>query len=87
MILTSKPTKENIGVDWPVRYKDIAPWYDKVEEYIGVSGEKLGLSHLPDGKFHPPMDLMCPEEDLKNALSEEFDDGRLADHWACGKYY
>ncbi len=69
--------KENIAVDWPVRYKDIAPWYDKVEEYIGVSGEKLGLRQLPDGKFHPPMELMCPEEELKNALSEEFDDGRL----------
>ena len=69
--------KENIGVDWPVRYKDIAPWYDKVETYIGVSGEKLGLKQLPDGLFQPPMDLMCPEEDLKNTLAEKFDDGRL----------
>lgn len=69
--------KEGIGVDWPVRYKDIAPWYDKVEEYIGVSGENLGLKQLPDGKFQPPMDLMCPEEDLKEALAEKFDDGRL----------
>ena len=46
--------KEGIGVDWPVRYEDIAPWYDKVETYIGVSGEALGLPHLPDGKFEPP---------------------------------
>lgn len=69
--------KENIGVDWPVRYKDIAPWYDKVEEYIGVSGESLGLEQLPDGKFQPPMDLNCAEEEFKNAVSEKFDDGRL----------
>lgn len=44
--------KDGYGVDWPVRYKDIAPWYDKVETYIGVSGENLGLPQLPDGKFY-----------------------------------
>ncbi len=69
--------KDGHGVDWPVRYKDIAPWYDKVEEYIGVSGEALGLKQLPDGKFQPPMDLNCPEEDLKDTLRTKFDDGRL----------
>lgn len=69
--------KEKIGVDWPVRYKDIAPWYDKVEEYIGVSGENLGLKQLPDGKFLPAMGLRCAEEDLKKTLAEKFDDGRL----------
>ena len=65
------------GVDWPVRYKDIAPWYDKVEEYIGVSGENLGLRQLPDGKFQPPMDLICGEDDLKKTMAEKYDDGRL----------
>ena len=69
--------KEGIGVDWPVRYRDIAPWYDKVESYIGVSGETLGLDQLPDGVFQPPMELTCPEEDLKTALSQEFEDGRV----------
>ncbi len=69
--------KESIGVDWPLRYKDIAPWYDKVEEYIGVSGESLGLKQLPDGKFLPPMELHCAEEDLKNSMAEKFEDGRL----------
>jgi len=69
--------KENVGVDWPVRYKDIAPWYDKIEEYIGVSGERLGLKQLPDGKFMPPMSLFCPEEDLKETLAEKYDDGRV----------
>lgn len=69
--------KEGIAVDWPVRYADIAPWYDKVEQYIGVSGENLGLPQLPDGRFHPPMDLNCAELDLKKSMSEKFDDGRL----------
>jgi len=69
--------KDGIGVDWPVRYSDIAPWYDRVESYIGVSGERLGLPHLPDGKFEPPMELTCPEKDLKEALATKFQDGRL----------
>ncbi|MBQ4913578.1 GMC family oxidoreductase [Maribacter sp. MMG018] len=69
--------KESIGVDWPVRYKDIAPWYDKVEEYIGVSGENLGLKQLPDGKYMPAMKLNCVEEDFKKITAEKFDDGRL----------
>ena len=69
--------KEGVAVDWPVRYKDIAPWYDHVEEFIGVSGENLGLEQLPDGKFLKPMDLNCVEEHLKSKISEHFDDGRL----------
>lgn len=69
--------KEGIGVDWPVRYKDIAPWYDKVEEFIGVSGENLGLPQLPDQKLLKPMNLNCVEEHLKLKLQEQFDDGRL----------
>lgn len=66
--------KEGIAVDWPVRYKDIAPWYDHVEEYIGVSGEALGLKQLPDGKFLKPMNLNCVEEHLKSKIVENFDD-------------
>ena len=66
--------KENIGVDWPVRYNDIAPWYDKVEEFIGVSGENLGLKQLPDGKLLKPMNLNCVEEHLKEKIAENFDD-------------
>ncbi len=69
--------KEGIGIDWPVRYRDIAPWYDKVEEYIGVSGEPLGLKQLPDGKFQPAMKLNCVEEDFQKSIEETFDDGRL----------
>ena len=65
------------GIDWPVRYADIAPWYDKVEEFIGVSGEKLGLDHLPDGKFTAPMELNCVELELQKKIKENFEDRLL----------
>tara|TARA_B100001741_G_C16544679_1_gene596091 strand:+ start:878 stop:2569 length:1692 start_codon:yes stop_codon:yes gene_type:complete len=75
--------KEGIGVDWPIRYKDIAPWYDYVEEYIGISGEKMNLPQLPDGKFLKPMEMHCVEKDLRKSLEENYDDrvltiGRVA---------
>ncbi len=69
--------KDGYGVDWPIRYKDIAPWYDKVEEFIGVSGQNLGLSQLPDGKLSDPMELNCVELDLQESLKDKFEDGRL----------
>ena len=69
--------KEGVAVDWPIRYKDIAPWYDYVEEYIGISGEKLGLPQLPDGKFLKPMEMHCVEKDLKKSLHENYDDRTL----------
>ncbi len=64
--------KDGVGVDWPIRYKDISPWYDYVESYIGVSGRSEGLSHLPDGKFLPPMDLNCVEEVFRDKVAEKF---------------
>jgi len=75
--------KDGYGVDWPIRYKDIAPWYSHVEKFIGVSGEALNLPQLPDSEFLPPMELNCLEEHVKNTLSERYDDrimtiGRVA---------
>ena len=69
--------KENIAVDWPVRYKDIEPWYEKVEKFIGVSGEALGLPQLPDSKFGPPIEMNCVENDLKENMADSYDDGRV----------
>lgn len=66
--------KEGVAVDWPIRYKDLEPWYDYVEEYIGVSGENLGLKQLPDGKFLKPMELNCVETHLKESIADNFDD-------------
>src|ERR1700743_2442719 len=53
--------KDGKGVDWPIRYKELAPWDDYVENYVGVSGQPEGLAHLPDGRFLPPMDMNCLE--------------------------
>ncbi len=64
--------KENIGVEWPIGYEDIASWYDHVERYIGVSGEKLGLKQLPDGQFLKPMDLNCLEAEVKKRVEKKF---------------
>src|ERR1700693_4966294 len=66
--------KEGIAVDWPIRYQDIAPWYDYVEDFAGISGQAEGLAHLPDSKFLPPMELTCVEQDLRTTLSKHFDD-------------
>lgn len=64
--------KEGIGTDWPIRYADIAPWYDYVEEWIGVSGANEGLPQLPDGKFQPPMEMNCLEQDIKSKVEAKF---------------
>ncbi len=64
--------KDGIGVDWPIRYSDIAPWYDYVESYVGVSGLAEGLKQLPDGKFLPPMDLTCIEQHARKKIAEKF---------------
>ena len=65
-------SKDGHGVDWPIRYKDISPWYDYVESYIGVSGTAEGLAHLPDGKFLPAMELNCVEEVFRDKVAEKF---------------
>lgn len=68
--------QDGIGVDWPVRYKDIAPWYDKVESYIGVSGENLGIPQHPDGILLPMMELNCLEQHFREKVADSFD-GRV----------
>ena len=75
--------KEGIGIDWPIRYKDIEKWYDYIETYIGICGRKEGLPQLPDGKFLPPFELNCVEKDFRENLKEKYNDriltsGRLA---------
>jgi choline dehydrogenase-like flavoprotein len=66
--------KDGIAIDWPIRYADIAPWYDYVEEFAGISGQAEGLPQLPDGKFLPPMEMSCVELDFRDALAKNFDD-------------
>jgi choline dehydrogenase-like flavoprotein len=64
--------RDGHGVDWPVRYNEIAPWYDHVEKFAGISGNRDGLSILPDGQFMPPMDMNCVEIDFAAKLKEQY---------------
>lgn len=64
--------KDGYGVDWPIRYKDMAPWYTHVEKFAGISGEALGLPQLPDSHFLPPMELNCVEKHVKQRIEKEF---------------
>jgi len=69
--------KDGHGIDWPIRYKDIAPWYDHVETFAGISGSKEGLAHLPDGKFQPPFPLNCAEQEIKKRIEKTFEGRKL----------
>ena len=64
--------KDGHGIDWPVRYKEIAPWYDYAEKFAGISGNKDGLAVLPDGQFLPPMDMTCVEKDVASRLKDHY---------------
>ena len=66
--------KEGIAIDWPIRYKDLAPWYNYVEEYIGVSGQNVGLPQFPDGNYLKPMELNCVEDHLRESISKNYKD-------------
>ncbi|MEO5599605.1 MAG: GMC family oxidoreductase [Cyclobacteriaceae bacterium] len=68
--------KDGFGTDWPIRYKDLAPWYDYVEPFVGVSGSMEGLFQLPDGKFLPPMEMNCVEKEVAKRINKSFSDGR-----------
>ena len=75
--------KDGVAVDWPIRYKDIAPWYDYVENFVGISGQCEGLPHLPDGQFLPPMEMNCIETEFTQKVREKYNDrivtiGRVA---------
>ena len=69
--------RDGIAIDWPIRYADIAPWYDYVEEFAGITGEALGLPQLPDSKFLPPMQLNCAEEVVRDAIAKHFGGERV----------
>ncbi|MDG2538913.1 GMC family oxidoreductase [Dyella jiangningensis] len=69
--------KEGVGVDWPIRYADIAPWYDYVENFIGVSGATDHLAQLPDGQFLPPMELNCVEKEFGGRIADKFHNRKL----------
>jgi choline dehydrogenase-like flavoprotein len=65
-------SRDGFGVDWPISYADLAPYYDRVESFIGISGQAEGLPQLPDSRFLPPMELTCGERLLQKAVREKF---------------
>ena len=69
--------KEGVGTDWPIRYADIAPWYDHVERFIGVSGARENLAQLPDGQFLPPMAMNCVEQQARENILKSFGGERV----------
>ncbi|MFN4316023.1 MAG: GMC oxidoreductase [Chitinophagaceae bacterium] len=64
--------KDGVGIDWPIRYRDIAPWYDHVEKFAGISGSLEGLSQLPDGQFLPPFPLNVVEKDVAARIRQHY---------------
>lgn len=77
------PARDGFAVDWPIRYKDIAPWYSHVEKFVGISGEYDGLDTLPDGEFLPSMGLNCTENHFKDIISKKYNNQRHVIYARC----
>ena len=71
------PARDGFAVDWPIRYKDLAPWYSHVEKFAGISGNKDGLATLPDGEFLPPLEMSCVENYFKDFIKANYKDRHL----------
>ncbi|MDQ6844181.1 MAG: GMC family oxidoreductase [Bacteroidota bacterium] len=68
------PAKYGYGIEWPIGYEDIAPWYSHVEIFSGICGNKDGLEAMPDGEYLPPFEMNCPEKDMKQKLLSKYKD-------------
>ncbi len=66
--------RDGMGPDWPIRYRDIAPWYEHVERFVGINGRAEGIPNLPDSLFQEPMPFNCLEEHLKDRIESSFPD-------------
>ncbi len=71
------PKRDKFAVEWPIGYKDIAPWYSHVEKFAGITGNKDGLDSLPDGEFLTPHDLNCVEKYFKQQVSKQYKDRHI----------
>ncbi|MDH4058921.1 MAG: GMC family oxidoreductase, partial [Cyclobacteriaceae bacterium] len=78
----TSPARLGYGIDWPIRYEDIAPWYSHVEEFIGVCGNKDGIESMPDGEFLPPFELNCVESHIQKKIKEQFGRHLVQARWA-----
>ena len=66
------PARYGYGMEWPIGYQDIAPWYSHVEQFIGVCGHKDGIEAMPDGEFLPPFDLNCVESHIQQSIKKNY---------------
>lgn len=73
----SANARDGIAIDWPIRYKDVEPWYTYAEKFAGISGNRDGLPQLPDGHFLPAMEMNCVEKDVAARVKEHFKGARL----------
>lgn len=71
------PLRDGFAVDWPIRYDDLAPWYSHVEKFAGISGNKDGIEHLPDGEFLPPWEFNCTEKLMQERVNRHYKDRRM----------
>ncbi len=77
------PARYGYGLDWPIRYDDVAPWYSHVEKFIGVCGNRDGVESMPDGEFLPPFDFNCVEDHVSKKIKEHYPDRFLVQgRWA-----
>jgi choline dehydrogenase-like flavoprotein len=77
------PERYGYGMNWPIGYDDIAPWYSHVELFIGICGNKDGIESMPDGEFLPPFDLNCVESHVQKAIRDNYKDRFLVQaRWA-----
>jgi len=70
----TSPAKYGYGIDWPIRYSDIAPWYSHVEIFAGICGNYDGLEAMPDGEFLPPFEMNCVEKELQQKIGSKYKD-------------
>ena len=70
-------SKDGHGIDWPIRYQDIAPWYSYVEKFIGVSGNRDGVPQLPDGDYLPPFEMNVAEKHFRQQVASHYKDRQV----------
>lgn len=71
------PARDGFAVDWPIRYRDLSPWYAYVERFAGISGNRDGIAHLPDGEFLPPFELNAVERHIQQSVGKQYDDRQV----------
>ncbi|MFL5738635.1 MAG: GMC oxidoreductase [Flavisolibacter sp.] len=79
----SAPARYGYGIEWPINYEEMAPWYSHVEKFIGVCGTRDGIDAMPDGEFLPPFDFNCAEASIQQSISKNYKDRHLVHaRWA-----